>query len=59
MMAMANGSALRVAFNADDWHSTIAFQPGISVTLGGTLELAFAENVDAASHVGRTFDIFD
>jgi uncharacterized protein YjbI with pentapeptide repeats len=42
------------------WHSTISFAPGIPVTLGGTLELTFAPDVNPASWwVGLTFDIFD
>ena len=32
---------------------------GIPVTLGGTLELTFAADVNLASQVGRTFDLFD
>ena len=37
----------------------IVFEHGIPVTLGGTLELTFAEDVNLASQVGRTFDVFD
>jgi hypothetical protein len=44
---------------ADAWDSTISFAPGIPATLGGTLELTFADGVDVASQVGRTFDLFD
>ena len=32
---------------------------GIPVTLGGTLELTFADDVNLASQLGRTFDLFD
>jgi hypothetical protein len=51
--------ALRIVFEADAWDSTISFAPGIPVALGGTLELTFADDVNLASHVGRTFDLFD
>jgi hypothetical protein len=48
-----------MVFEADAWDSTISFAPSISVTLGGTLELSFADNVNLATQVGRTFDLFD
>ena len=32
---------------------------GIDVSLGGTLELLFAPDVNVASQVGRTIDLFD
>src|SRR5262245_11289429 len=48
-----------MVFEADAWDSTISFAPGISVTLGGTLELTFADDVNLASQLGRTFDLFD
>ena len=56
---MAPGGTLRMVFEADDWDSTISFAPGIPVTLGGTLELTFADDVNLASQLGRTFDLFD
>jgi hypothetical protein len=46
-------------FEADAWDSAISFAPGIPVTLGGTLELTFAADVNPASQLGRTFDLFD
>jgi uncharacterized protein YjbI with pentapeptide repeats len=58
-LAMAPGGVLRIVFDADAWDSTISFAPGIPVTLGGTLELTFADNVNLASQVGRTFDLFN
>jgi hypothetical protein len=48
-----------MVFEADAWDSTISFAPGIPVVLGGTLELTFAEDVNLASQLGRTFDLFD
>ncbi len=53
------GGTLRMVFEADAWDSTISFAAGIPVTLGGTLELTFAANVNLASQVGRTFDLFN
>jgi uncharacterized protein YjbI with pentapeptide repeats/formylglycine-generating enzyme required for sulfatase activity len=57
--AMTPGSTLQMVFEEDAWDSTISFAPGIPVTLGGTLELAFAADVNLASQVGRTLDLFD
>ena len=48
-----------MVFEADAWDSTISFAPGIPVTLGGTLELTFAADVNPASQLGRAFDLFD
>jgi hypothetical protein len=53
------GGILQILVDADSWNSTISFEPGIPVTLGGTLELNFATGVNLASQVGRTFDLFD
>jgi uncharacterized protein YjbI with pentapeptide repeats len=58
-LAMGPGGTLRMVFEADAWDSNISFAPGIPVTLGGTLELTFADNVNLASQLGRTFDLFD
>jgi hypothetical protein len=58
-LVMGPGGTLRMIFEADDWDSTISFAPGIPVTLGGTLELTFADNVNPASQLGRTFDLFN
>jgi hypothetical protein len=58
-MAMAPGGTLRMVFETDAWDSTISFAPGIPVTLGGTLALTFAADVNPASQIGRTFDLFD
>ncbi|MEX2168354.1 MAG: pentapeptide repeat-containing protein [Pirellulales bacterium] len=52
-------SALHFVFDSDAWNSTISFEPGIPVALGGTLELAFAPGVDVATQSGRTIDLFD
>jgi hypothetical protein len=58
-LAMGPGGALRMVFEADAWDSTISFTPGIPVTLGGTLELTFADDVNLGTQLGRTFDLFD
>jgi uncharacterized protein YjbI with pentapeptide repeats len=58
-LAIGPGGTLRMAFEADAWDSTISFAPGIPVTLGGTLELTFADGIDLTSQVGRTFDLFN
>jgi uncharacterized protein YjbI with pentapeptide repeats len=58
-LTMGPGGTLRMVFEADDWDSTISFAPGIPVTLGGTLELTFADDLNLASQLGRTFDLFN
>src|SRR5262249_50945737 len=58
-LTMGPGGTLRMVLEADAWDSTISFAPGIPVTLGGTLELTFAADVDLASQLGRTLDLFD
>ena len=58
-MNVESDGLLHVLLDSDAWDSTISFQPGISVTLGGELELAFAVGVDPAAQIGRTFDLFD
>jgi uncharacterized protein YjbI with pentapeptide repeats len=56
---MGPGGTLRIVFEVDEWGSTISFAPGIPVTLGGTLELTFAADVNLASQVGRTLRVFN
>ena len=56
---MGPGGTLRMVFEADAWDSTISFAPGIPVTLGGTLELTFADETNLASQIGRTFELFN
>lgn len=58
-LAMDATGALRMILEADAWDSTISFAAGIPVTMGGTLELVFADGTNLASQVGRTFDLFD
>jgi uncharacterized protein YjbI with pentapeptide repeats/CubicO group peptidase (beta-lactamase class C family) len=58
-LTMGPSGTLRMVFEADAWDSTISFAPGIPVTLGGTLELTFADNVNPASQLSRTLKLFD
>ena len=58
-LAMDASGALKLTFDTDPWSSTISFAPGIPVTRGGTLELAFAPDVNLASQIGRTINLFD
>jgi uncharacterized protein YjbI with pentapeptide repeats len=58
-LSMAASGALRMEFEADAWDSTISFAPGIPVTLGGTLELTFAPDVNPADQISRTFHLFN
>jgi uncharacterized protein YjbI with pentapeptide repeats len=58
-LSMDPGGTLRMVFEADAWDSTISFAPGIPVTLGGTLELNFAADVNPVTQLGLTFDLFN
>jgi uncharacterized protein YjbI with pentapeptide repeats len=53
------GGNLRMQFEADAWDSTISFATAIPVTLGGTLELTFADDINLNTQIGRTFDLFN
>jgi uncharacterized protein YjbI with pentapeptide repeats len=56
---MAPDGALRFVFETDAWNSTISFAPGIPVTVDGTIELAFATDVNLDTQLGRTIKLFD
>lgn len=56
---IATGGTLQLAFEADDWNSTITFESGIPVTLGGVLELTFTADTNVAGQIGRTFLVFN
>ncbi|MFO0911426.1 MAG: pentapeptide repeat-containing protein [Pirellulales bacterium] len=58
-MEIKPGGKLQVVFDSDAWGSTIRFQPGIPVELGGVLELGFDDNIPVAAQSGRTMKIFD
>jgi uncharacterized protein YjbI with pentapeptide repeats len=57
--AMNGTGSLDLLFESDDWGSTISFASGIPISLGGTLNLRFAEGANIASQTGRTFRVFD
>jgi uncharacterized protein YjbI with pentapeptide repeats len=58
-LSIETGGMLRIVFDADAWDSAISFSSGIPVALGGTLDLTFAADVNLASEIGRTIDLFD
>ncbi|MFO0897978.1 MAG: pentapeptide repeat-containing protein [Pirellulales bacterium] len=58
-LTMAEGGVLELRSDTAPWNSTISFQAGIPVNLGGTLELTFAKGVDPVSQLGHTLHIFD
>ncbi len=57
--SISGNGTLFMIFEADEWNSTISFDPGIPVTLGGILDLNFKEDVNITSQIGRTLDLFD
>ena len=56
---MTRDGTLRVVFEDDQWGSTISFEPGIPVTLNGTLELLFDDDAHPTSLVGTSYQLFD
>jgi uncharacterized protein YjbI with pentapeptide repeats len=50
---------LNFSLDAQPWKSTISFDPGINVALGGELALSPAEGLDPRSLVGKTYRLFD
>jgi len=58
-MEMAQDSNLEILFDESEWRSTISFEEGIPMTLGGTLRLMPDLYVPGESLLGRTFDLFD
>ena len=58
-MSIDPAGTLRVVFEDDQWGSTITFEPGIPVTLDGTLELLFDDDANPMSLVGTTYQLFD
>ncbi|MFO0901154.1 MAG: pentapeptide repeat-containing protein [Pirellulales bacterium] len=58
-LTMAVGGTLELRFDSDPWNSLISFAPGIPVRLGGTLDLSFAKDTDAAAQVGHSLHVFD
>ncbi|HEY4760817.1 MAG TPA: pentapeptide repeat-containing protein [Thermoguttaceae bacterium] len=58
-MTMGTDGILQMIFEEDAWDSTISFDSGIPVSLGGTLQLTFAQDVNVLGQIGRTFKVFD
>ncbi len=58
-MTMDESGTLKLVFDGAAWNSTISFDSGIAVSLGGTLSLAFASKTDALSDIGKTYKAFD
>ena len=56
---MGTAGILQMVFDDQDWKSTISFDSGIPVTLGGTLKLTFKDGVDVTKLGTPTFDLFD
>ena len=54
-------ATLRMVFEDSHWGSTISFQPGLDVTLAGTLQLGLDldEGIEPETLFGTTFDLFD
>jgi uncharacterized protein YjbI with pentapeptide repeats len=59
VVSLDPSALLHMVFEDEYWDSTIAFQPDIDVSLGGTLKLLFADDVRPADLIGTTFDLFD
>ena len=58
-MSMNPGTSLMFQFDDATWGSTISFDSGIPVTLGGNLELGVMGGVDLDGLVDNTFQLFD
>jgi hypothetical protein len=50
---------MQLVLDGNAWGSTISFQAGIPVTLGGNLELGLAPGVDPSTLVGDSFQLFN
>ena len=57
-MAIAAGGTLQIVLTGPTWNSTMSFDPGIPVTLGGVLDMQ-APGVDPASLLGQSIQLFD
>ena len=58
-MSMSPDTTLQFQFDASTWGSTISFDAGIPVTLGGKIELGLAPGIQPSSLAGDTFQLFD
>ncbi len=50
---------LELILDESEWESTIVFDPGAQVMLGGVLKLAFDELASPSAAAGRFYDLFD
>ena len=58
-MSMNPGTSLAFQFDGNLWGSTISFDAGIPVSLGGNLELGLAPGTDPAGLLGEIFQLFN
>ena len=58
-MSMTPEASVVFQFDGAPWSSTISFDPGIPVMLGGNLELRVPSGVKPDSLVGETLQLFD
>ena len=58
-MTLAPIASLVLSFDGNAWGSTISFDSGIPITLGGNLELDLVAGGNPASLVGDSFQVFD
>ena len=58
-LAMDATGTLRLVFDADPWDSTISFAPGIPVDARRNAGIDLCPDVNLASQIGRTIDLFD
>jgi hypothetical protein len=59
VMSMIKSSTFDFELDGNSWGSTISFDSGIPVSLGGDLELDLAAGIDPTGLVGETFRLFD
>ncbi|MGA2254373.1 MAG: autotransporter-associated beta strand repeat-containing protein, partial [Thermoguttaceae bacterium] len=58
-MTMNAGTSLVFEFDGNPWGSTISFDAGTPVTLGGNIELGLAPGVDPIGLLGQSAQLFD
>ena len=59
VMSVDSAATLRAVFEDREWGSTVTFEEGVPVVLGGTLELLIDDDVHPATLAGATFQVFD
>ena len=58
-MSMNPGTSLVFQFDGNAWGSTISFDSGILVTLGGNIELGVVSGVDPSGLLGQSLQLFN